>query len=649
MGSGTDSLVELCITSERSQNGSSGVVALFAKSHQNPGPVRPWSPELLQAANAALSEHNPAFTPTYMMGLKAMFSPGSTWAPLALELLGGMADTVSLELLVDIYERARQNRGIAPELKTALRSTILRSINLSVGGILEHALPELNDRKKLDPITPKVVASTQKIALALSQGLPPPWYEVNKLKRYLGALPTEVVPLTAVNTSAALPLTPAAVSPISQDVESTIKKLAGESLRTYLQQTIGPNLSDSASEIYVDFRNALDRISIKALITLRPALASLDTVPAIFTQTVERRIQEELSTTLPKLAAVPLAELYERCVQLSAPQEDIRIVLNALRARLRLPPPSEEGVTHDVSIAGLFVWRSIFSDIPPDGALLSDIVRVHFSAIMTHIARSFSPHNTPGSALDATLRYGEELGILSSYVPNKRLHDVPLWKVIFFTALVRAQIGEKGGVVDTLTREITSRLTTTEAQAVDGFPPQWARNAGSASIVDVCSEIASSILKSSPPPSFDELSLLLTNARLFERKGPSHINRLYEQLRQRFIHAIRRIDPSELRGKDNHSLRRFTQALAAARYRSVALLEVISDECVRRADSFSTTEFNTEASALATVRGGSPEFWSKFAERVDQEWLSYGDEISTVPIWSLVVGDPEKVHPGSIR
>jgi len=643
MGSGTDSLAELCITSERTQSGPSGVVALFAQSHHNGDPIRPWSPDLLRAANAALAEYNPTLVPVYMKGLKAMFDRKSAWAPQALELLDGMAEKVSLEVLVDVYDRARQSKNLAPELKAAVFSALIDCMDHSTGGRCQGALLDLKGREKLPPITPKILVPIRKIAQALAQGLEAPWFEVEKLQQHLGLSPVVRISVETKTKSPAPPRAHTEVSPVPQDAESSLTMLTGEPLRAYLLQAIEQGLADPGSDISKDFQYALERITIRGLISLRPALASLDGIPDIVTQTVGGRIEKELSTVTPKLPAVTLAELYELCVQVSAPKEEVELVLGALRTRLRLPLRSEEVVPQEISPAGMLVWRWIFSDMPPDSALLSDIFRVHFGKTMAHAARSVSVQTTRGSALDAVLHYGEELGLLQSYEPSKSMRELPLWKLVFFTALVREQIGKRDGVVDTLANEIRSRLTTTDARIGDAFPKQWARSASARTVSNLCGDIVTSILNAPTPPSFDELSLLLTNARFFERRGPPQIRRLYEQLRQKFILAIPEIDPRELRTKDNSTLRRLTQALAAARYRSVELLDVLSDEFDGRADSLSTDEFSDVAVALAAVRGGSAAFWSKFAARVAQEWQYYSEDKLTIAIWSLVLAAPEQV------
>ena len=153
-------------------------------------------------------------------------------------------------------------------------------------------------------------------------------------------------------------------------------------------------MSKASSETSMEFSRVVGTLPIQKLLAIRAVIHSSENIPESHTRAVYQLIQENLPTTLSKANAVTLAEVYELCVQLAAPQDEVHLVRDALRARLQLPRDNGELNKVEMSPAGRIVWRWIFSDLPPDGALISDIVRVHFSKMMTHMARSVSVGTT---------------------------------------------------------------------------------------------------------------------------------------------------------------------------------------------------------------------------------------------------------------
>jgi very-short-patch-repair endonuclease len=102
-------------------------------------------------------------------------------------------------------------------------------------------------------------------------------------------------------------------------------------------------------------------------------------------------------------------------------------------------------------------------------------------------------------------------------------------------------------------------------------------------------------------------------------------------------------NPNRFRTANNKVLKEIIEGLAAARYRSLAIQEILADECVRRADSLTPREFADIAIAFAEVRAGDSTFWSTFASHVEKNWESYHREHQLFSLWSLVVMAPEKV------
>ena len=541
LGTGTDSLTQHCIDAERVQNGAQGVVALFSKSHHTGDPTKAWSEDLLRAATTALSELSPTTVPLYMKGLKAMFSKSSPWASRALELFDGITDKVPLEVVIDIYDRGHQSKYFGTELKAALRCMIIDYIDRCTGGLYTAPLLALKESGVLPQIPKKVVAQVRNIAQARAEGAEVPRNAIEKLARHLPEWPFQAVPKKpeAPGNTEASPYQP-------QDLTTGLLNLTGEKFHAHLTHIIDQGLSDPSSETSMEFSRVVGTLPIQKLLAIRAVLHSSENIPESHTRAVYQLIQENLPTTLSKANAVTLAEVYELCVQLAAPQDEVHLVRDALRARLQLPQDNGELNKVEMSPAGRIVWRWIFSDLPPDSALISDIVRVHFSKMMTHMARSVSVGTTRGSAIDAVLHYAEELGLLKAYKPHESVRELPFWKLVFFTALVREQVGHKDGIVAGLMEVLCSRLKTEDARVNDAFPQQWARNENAAAIEALCGDIATNILKASPPPSFEEVSLVLTTARFLERRGPSQITRMYEQLRHKFVYEISRMDPTEL-------------------------------------------------------------------------------------------------------
>jgi hypothetical protein len=663
VGSGSNSLSEVCATSERAINGTRGVMTLFSQCRSKNDPHFPWSADLLRVAHVMLKNAPSDVIASYMKGLRLMFQPSSAWASQAHEVFNEREVKLPLSVLTDIYSRIRESDAFAIELKFAVLSTIIDSIERSTEGFFRADLVALKNGKGLPLITQKDIEPVRTISRQRAKASEITRKDVERLAATIKRWIAEATSLdrtvegkhpgsnTMINNEGEDPtLAPSAQLQLESATPNVSQELAGafanldiESLRAYLANTLNNGLQEPSSELSMAFTRALENVRLEKLLVIRSVLESSNDIPAIHTQALDGRIQNELLSTLPTLDAVGLADIYQICVRRAARQDEVSEVLKALRARLNLPSSDEGVTTKELSAAALLVWRWMFSDLPPDSALLADVTRAHFNKIMRHIARSVSAHTPRGSALDATLRYGKELGILESYKPAKSLLELPLAKLITFTTLLRQQIGDRHGIVETLLQAVCSRLMTEDLKTRDAFPQQWRASLNEKAIEDLCADIARRLAKSSATASFEEITFLVTNMRFLERRGPSHFIRLYEYLRPLFIRHISGVSPSQLQEQEPQELRRSVKALAATRYRSIELLDALSTGCVTHADSFSPDELGEIGFHLATLQGGTPIFWSTLASRLEKDWHAFSDDKRMFAIVSLVLNAPEKV------
>jgi hypothetical protein len=663
VGSGKDSLAELCATSGRPKNGAGEAILLFSQSREKNDPYTPWSADLLRGATAALKNAHYGVTANYMKGLRRMFSPSSAWASQAHELFNETTVKLPISTLTDIYTRIRESKAFAVELKYAVLSTIIDSINRATKEFFRDDLVVLKDSGRLPLITKQDIEPLRIIVQRHAKASEIPRNEVEKftatLKRWISDATPRAGNVAAqshesgvtinrergdVNSGAAAQLSDeSAVPNVSQEVTGALLTLGNESLRDYIVDLLNRGLRDPSSELSEAFTRTLENLPLERLLGIRSVLESTQEIPESHLRAVEGRIQNEFRSTPGALDAVGLADLYTICVRMGARQSEIAQVLQALRTRLRLPPNETSATPSELSPAGLLVWRWMFSDLPPDGELLADMTRVHFNKMTGHLARRVSFNTPRGSALDATLRYGEELGLLESFKPDRALIDAPLAKLIIFTTLTRQHFGDKYGIVDTLVDSICSRLISGEVQSKDLFSQHWRPSTNARAIEELSREITKRLARSTTSTSFEDLARLVANIRFLERKGPSHFGGLYQYLRPLFVEQISRALPRQLQERDPQALRRSLKAIAATRHRSLELLDALSNECVTHIESFSPDEFAEIGSNFATLKSGTPTFWSTFASRVERDWHSFSDEMRIGAIISLVLRAPEKV------
>lgn len=641
VGTGAQSLTELCIASEYSVRGYRGVVWLFAQCHHEGDPERAWSKDIFRAASVVIGKAPSVTIPEYVKGLKRMFSANSSWAPRAQELFAEVSDTISLIPLIEAYNRTRSSSHCVTELKTALLSTIVVLIDRSTGGHLKEELSALKASADLPQVRLKVVPLVQSIERITAEGAVAPTKLLSELKQLLSPCRLREAAPDRAPKEANGPQEQREVPVGTVKSDDLLATLTGETLRSYLLRIVDAGVRDPSGDIARDFVGALERSPIDKLLVIRAALGSIESVPAVCTEMIGRRIQHELSSAVPTLRAVALTDLYKVCLDVGAPQEEIAIVMKALRARLRLPEQTQAEEIQQPSAAGLIVWRWMFSELPADSALLADLTRVHFHKIMKNLAESVSAETTRELVIEATLRYGAEQGLLEGYKPDGAILELPVWQLIVFTAVVRERLGRKSSVVVALTDAICTRLLTDDVRRRDLFPQVWSESENVTTVEALCVDIRSIIGKLSL--SFEERVLLLANSKLLERRGPKQFNFFYDSLRRSFTQELPEIDSITLKGDGPQTLRRSVQALAVAGYRSLSLLEDLSNESVRCAHLLLPEDLATLAEAFATLRAGTSEFWLTVASRLERDWGSFTKDSLVSVVRSLTIGAPERI------
>ena len=640
VGSGKDSLAELCVNSGLDKKGFGDTMLLFSESREKKDPHTPWSADVLRGATAALENARCGVTAKYLKGLRRMFSPSSAWASKAHEVFNETTVKLPFTTLTEIYAKIRESNSYAVELKYAVLSTLIDSINRATKEFFRDDLIVLKDSASLPPITKRDIEPVKMIVQRHASASEIPRSEVEKFTATLKRWISDATPLSG---DIADQSRESGVPNLSLELASALAKLRNEPLRDYVEDILNKGLRDPSSELSVAFTRTLENLPLERLLGIRLILESTQEIPESLRRAVEGRVQHEFLSKPATLDAVGLADLYSTCVRMGARQSEVAQVLNEFRARLRLPPNQTSATPTELSPAALLVWRWMFSDLPPDGELLADMTRVHFNKMTGHLARRVSFNTPRGSALDATLRYGEELGLLESYKPNRALLEAPLARLIIFTTLTRQHIGDKYGIVDTLIDSICSRLLKGEVQSRDLFSHHWKLSTNTKGIEELSADIAKRLARRTTSTSFEDLARLVANMRFLERKGPSHFGRLYQHVRPLFVEHIPRALPRQLQEQDPQALRRSVKAIAATRYRSLELLDALSSECVAHVESFSPDEFAELGSNFATLKSGTPKFWSTFASRVERDWRSFSDEMRMAAIISLILNAPEKV------
>ena len=662
LGTGPDSLTDLYIHDELARRGENGVIDLFSQCLTYQAPVSPWTEELLRAATHALRDPSPETLQKYVLGLSLTFTPSSPFVSRVHELLEGMAGSVPLTTLITAYGRLRPNKDVAVELKRALLSEILEAIDTTTGKRLTNELLALKNPALLPNVTTKAVPLVETIAQSgehadsfsapdttalkrliekwLRQAPTPdqatsPTYRPKRLKHF-GSMPPVQPTLSQGENGLEEMQSPRALI-------KELTSLSREKLSAYLSELVDKGLRDPSSELSQEFSHHLNGAPITKLLVMRHCIASCDNIPDLHKEKIERRIQEELSLEVPRLNSEKLTYVYHLCLQSDAPQHEVTLVRNALRASLRLPPLKEETIHQDLSQPGRRVWQWIFSDLPEDRDLLQDLVRARVSTLMAHVARTVSLEVKQGPILDALIDYADEVGALKSYKPSPALAEVPLWKLICFTAHLRQELGEKHGIVSSMVEVLRTRLLTKDLERHETFPTNWRQLFNVKRIEEICAEIQLPITNLSRALSLQELTCLLNNTYFIGRRGPTQIALLRDYARVAFIEAFTTGEPHQFESLPQEAVRRSILSLAAARYRSLNLLNPLADECVRRADSLSAREFADIAIAFAEVRAGTPEFWSTFASHLEQNWASYSDNFLLPSVWGLCVAAPELV------
>lgn len=664
LGTGPGSLTELYIHDELARRGEEGIMELFSQCMTYEAPVTPWTEEVLRAANGALRDPSPKNLQNYLLGISLLYT---TCSPLALrvnEFFDGLAATASLSTLVTVYSEVRSNKHVAAQLKHALLSEILHSIDTATGKSFSDELRTVLNTGTLPEIAVSVVplvqrcaqngSSTDKLAtndIATLQKTVAKWLGAASLPHNSPCASDGTRQKKGESVRAVTTLQPTSDKDDGAESEQTsasdlVKKLISlnrNALSAYLTDLLSQGLRDPSSELSKEFTHSLESTPITKLLVMRKVFANSEDVPDLHKANVQARIQEQLSQSLPDLKAETLISLYQQCVLTDSPRHEVTIVRNALRSALRLPPVKDEVIADNLSDPGRRVWGWIFSNVPVDRELLVDIVRTRLSTLMVHVARNITLEVELGSILDAVVDYANEVGALKSFKPSNLFLDVPVWKLCCFTAHLRRELGQRHGIVDSMLDVIRTRLLTKDPERDDMFPTSWKELFDVASVEEVCADMRRPILDGSQQLSLEELTCLLNNAYFIGRRGPTQLTSLRDFARREFVQRFLSEDPGQFQSLSNEHLRRSVQSLAAARWRSLDLLNPLAEECVRRADSLSPHEFADIAVAFAEVRAGTPDFWSAFAAHIDANWECYERNKLLSSMWGLCVAAPDQV------
>lgn len=647
LGSGVDSLTELCVTNELCRHGASGVINLFAQLHQEGITENDWTKDLVRAANRVLPVLSPKLFDRYLKVLKLVFSPTSPWAPRAKEIFSGMSSSVPLDAIIEVYGRVRPMPQVAVELKQAVLAEVLDALAHSTGELFAPELLALRSADGLPPITNAIVAPSQRIAdsrcashriaptdLARVKRLLTMWaFKTTPIKSHVHPpFPPKDVPQEGANANAS-----------REDIAGKLKELRGDRLRAYLSALFEREMANPGSELLHQIPLRLEGVGVENLLIIQSSLTSFDISASEPLRSIPGIIHEHLSTIARSSTAEELVDLYLLCVKMDAPHEELWIIKKALRTRLHLPLPKDPSETLPLTDCGQRVWRWIFSDMPPDGALLNDLFRVHLDRIFAHTALTLWTESGPGSILDAVLDYSRELKLLESYKPGPRLQGVGIWRLVHFTAEVQQQIGNKYRLIPKLLNSIRKLLLTKEGVSDDAFPRKWSEGSPGAQIKSICGAIRESITQNHQSPSFEEMTLLVSNSLLLARRGPPDFARIFSYARTHFIEAMMQMSPIQIRELHTDALVRIVQGLASSRFRKLDILDILAEECVKRSEVLSLQQCAAVAEAFALLRVGHQSFWSKFASLVEENWEAFCTEKLLSSLWSLALEAPDKM------
>lgn len=668
LGSGTDSLAALCITSELATRGSWGVLSLFC-AYGSTNQRAPWREDILIAANSALKDAHKDGIGAYVEGFKHFFAPSSTWASRAHELLAGLSATIPVGTLVALYDRMRESPSVALEAKMALLSAVVTSIDTLTKGHLRNELFALKTCGMLPMINLRVVKPTMEISRSSKSPTARERASIESLRQLLStwlakatrlvrdvpappeSKPSETLePATEPGTSLLEDQSPE-VSPgkqqeMAERLASALTTLKGQALKSFVSQALNNGLRNKSSKISEQFPTILNDVSIEPLLVIRDTLASSKNVPNIHLQTVEARIHKELTDTVPTLETEKVAVLYGLCRELGSCPHEEREVYKLLRQRFRLPPREEEPSSQPLSESGLKVWQWIFSDTPPNPILLADFVTAHLERVMARAACEI--HGVHGSILDSLLPYAKELHILTSYKPGPLFSAVPTWRQIVFTAEAQLVTHNTSPLVSSLVNAICKRLISRGPVWHDDFPTHWRTKLPVVRINAVAEMIRTNLPNYLSRESFEEHTCLANNLHLIGRRGPEPLALMVNFARDEFVRLLRKQDLRDIRAFDNSSLKEVILALGGSGYRSLHVLGVLSEECVSRADSLSPVEFSQIAQAFAELRIGDARFWSAFGSHIETNWDTYNSSAEDgVPplfrLWSLAVMAPDRM------
>jgi|GEM_PF-5965234 len=665
LGSGANSLADLCIASEISLNGAEGLVAFLAQGSRTDISTYSRTEDLLRVVNKELSSLDSKSIKAYANGLARVFFEGSPWATQVAELFLGLSRTVPLETLVGLYHRVQGDKDASRGLKQVLFSEILDAIGNSTGKLFVEQLSALRNVDAFPSLTREAARPIGNIAACLSSSRPVVSSDVAKTRRllntwqktatlieqcisdagpYEGGASESASPEGHIETPVASERAPQDTGLLSwEEMAKKFKELSLVSLAEYVTETVNAEMIASDSEPQENFSRILEGLGLQRLLIIRKALTSQEKTFEDLMKSVAGRIKETLLVAADKSSAKDLVGIYCICAKAGSGDDELGIIKAGLRKSLELSEREDRFVKHELSSAGQRVWKWLFSDMPRDRGLLNEYFSCGLDRIMSEAACDLSTETGAGSVIDAVLDYAKELRLVDSYTPGPNLIGVGIWKLINFTAAVSKELGVKHSLVRALKSSISERLLTEEVKPEDAFPLRW-RDAGrTQDIYSLCSRMEGIISGKIRDLDLDRSSTLVINLNLLARRGPESFNKLLSQARSRFMNHVWRIDEERLSLFQEETLVRVVQGLRACRHRDLALLDRLSQECANRAETLSSRQFTSVAESFADLEAGDDAFWDSFASFAESNWRSFLEEKLLPTLWSLAVRAPDKV------
>ena len=677
LGSGDGSLANLCFTSELKQNGAKGAISLLARYYRSSTiPTSLWTEDLLRACKSELACLDRKAINAYTLGLAGVFFKNSPLVSRVDELFLGISKFTPFEKILHIYQRLQANNRIAKELKRVLLREILDGIEDLTGILFKSELEALRKADFFPPLSQDIVTWVHGISRSRKNSRSVKTSDVGDTRKVLNTA-LETLPNHKKHSSNPIPAidkshqpvsrkNPGVIriaaehsslkggfqSPVSKEMAKKLNELPQVDLPQYISEMVSAGIKAPDPTLLQNFPGILEGVELTRLLIIRNSLVSpknmgSDPKLAALLTGLKKVAMEHLEgslLTLPdKYSAREMVNVYLLCKQSGATERELGTIKAAIRKCLKLPEGKHRSGEDQLSMNGQRVWKWLFSDMPRDRGLLDDYFHARLDQIMSDVARDLSTNPGQGSVLDVVLKYARQLNRLETYHPGSELLGVGMWRLSHFTAAVRKELGNSHVLAKALTSSIREQLLTKEVKKDDAFPPSWRDFGRTSEIVSLCSQIESSIASEIHELDLERSSVLVVNLNVLARRGPDSFRNLLPQARETFMNHVWRMSDELLRSLPTETLVRIVQGLDACRHRDLAVLSILSQECVIREARLSAREFVTVAESFANLVAGDDTFWSSFASFVEKKWGSFLEERLLSTLWSFAVKAPEKV------